>query len=313
MSDPIHDPSAVNQTVRAKVLGDRTVAVEPPSLKAENRPWCLLVVGGAMIGRHFDLGDAARIGREGDVEIRLPEASVSRRHAHIFRKRGAYWVTDLGATNPVRVNDVQVKEGPLLEGDMLTVGDVVLRLLGPDSPENAMVAALHEQASRDALTGIANRRHFRTAMDSAFAASRDGGELALIALDVDHFKHINARYGHPVGDRVLTAVGALLRTHARAGDTPGRIGGEEFAVVLPATGREAAIAVAESLRKALEALHIGEAGERVPVTASFGVAVARGEDDTADALYVRADAALYEAKRAGRNRVEFGSSEGAAG
>nr|WP_282452719.1 GGDEF domain-containing protein [Lysobacter sp. CAU 1642] len=272
----------------------------------------MVVVAGPQIGARFELDDAAIIGREGEVDIRLGEPSVSRRHCHVFRKRGGYWVTDLGATNPTRVNGMQVKASPLLEGDLLTVGDLMLKLLGPKSPENAMVAALHDQATKDQLTGLANRRYFRAEMEKAFSAARGLGEVGLVVLDVDHFKHINDRFGHPAGDRVLAAVGGVLRRHAPPPALPGRIGGEEFAVLLPGHGKERAVKVAETLREALQAQTLDEQGEPIPVTASFGVTCLEPGDAAADELYSRADGALYEAKRAGRNRVLFVTAEGAA-
>jgi diguanylate cyclase (GGDEF)-like protein len=291
------------ETLSAKVVNERTLRVQTPSLVAENRPWCLVVVGGSAIGQRFDLGDAATLGREPGSDIYLPEPSISRRHCHLFRKRGSYWVTDLGATNPTLVNGIQVSASPLLENDLLTVGDLVLKLLGPRSPENALVAALRDQATRDVLTGLGNRRHFHTQMERALETADDRTRVALIALDVDHFKHINDRWGHPAGDRVLAAVGGAMRQALRKHDLPGRIGGEEFAVLLTDTTVEQAIEIAERLRNALAALQLQEQDTLVPVTASFGVAMGAEGDEGADALYARADAALYEAKRTGRNRV----------
>ena len=283
----------------SRVLTDHTMRVQAPTLEAENRPWCLVVVAGPLVGQRFELTDAATIGREAGVEIQLAEPSVSRRHCHVFRKRGGFWVNDLGATNPVRVNGMQVKASPLLEGDILIVGDLMLKLLGPNSPENAMVAALHDQASKDVLTGIANRRHFRGEMERVFAHS---SAMALIALDVDHFKSINDRFGHPAGDKVLAAVGAHLRKASIAPALAGRIGGEEFAVLLPAD-HQAARTLAEQMREGIEAMSIEDEGNTIKVTASFGLASRRPDDANADAIYARADGALYEAKRSGRNRV----------
>jgi len=293
-----------DKTISAKPQSSHTVRVQPPSLQVENRPWCLVGVAGQVMGQRYELGDSATIGREGEVEIRIAEPSVSRRHCHVFRKRGSYWVTDLGATNPTRVNGMQIKASPLLEGDLLTVGDLMLKLLGPRSPENAMVAALHDQATKDQLTGIANRRHFRAVMEKWFEAARSSATMALVVLDIDHFKKINDAFGHPAGDRVLAAVGAVLRDQSRSGDLPGRIGGEEFAVLLPSTTLEEATQIAERMRSALEALRIDEGGTPIPVTASLGVAAANERDASADAVYSRGDAALYEAKRAGRNQVQ---------
>ncbi|GIX36193.1 MAG: GGDEF domain-containing protein [Lysobacteraceae bacterium] len=294
-------------TGKARLLGDSTVRVAAPSLRAEARPWCLVVVAGPAIGTRYELGDAAIIGRDPGADIQLAEPSVSRRHCHVFRKRGSYWVTDLGATNPTRVNGLQIKASPLLEGDVLTIGDLVLKLLGPNSPENAVVAALHRQATRDGLTGLANRRCFRAEMERVMAAAGEAGP-SLVLLDIDHFKHINDRFGHPAGDRVLSTVGGVLAQCVAPPALAGRVGGEEFAVLLPDAGSKAALELAETLRQALEALCLDEDGEPLPVTASFGVAERAQAEESVDALYLRADTALYEAKRGGRNRVVLGAA-----
>jgi len=273
-------------------------------LQAEVRPWCLVVVSGTGIGSRFELGEFATIGRETTADIRIAEPSVSRTHCRVWRKRGGYWVTDLGATNPTRVNGMKVESMPLLEGDILTVGDIMLKMLGPRSPENALVAALHDQATRDTMTGLANRRFFRAAMEREFAGAQRGRNVALLVIDVDFFKQINDKWGHPVGDRVLIAVAKTMLDRVRNSDLVGRIGGEEFAVLLPDTALEEGTKVAEHLREALSAMEIIENDQRIPVTASVGVAIASlGSDVSADVLYSRADAALYESKRTGRNKV----------
>jgi diguanylate cyclase (GGDEF)-like protein len=127
--------------------------------------------------------------------------------------------------------------------------------------------------------------------------------LAVIAVDIDHFKMINDRYGHLAGDKVLAAVGEELRRECRAPDVVGRLGGEEFAILLGHTRLEAAVSVAERIRQRLLAtvVSVTEA-TRITVTASFGVA-AFTREDTYEDLLGRADVGLYRAKRAGRDRV----------
>ena len=104
-----------------------TSRVMTPSLAAETRPWCLSIVAGSLAGQNFPLSDSVLIGRTGQVDIALPEASVSRRHCHLFRKRGGYWVADLGATNPTLVNGLQITLSPAFDGDMLRLGSVQSR------------------------------------------------------------------------------------------------------------------------------------------------------------------------------------------
>lgn len=163
----------------------------------------------------------------------------------------------------------------------------------------------HRAALTDALTGLGNRRAFeRDLADLLRDRRRTARPLALVMLDVDHFKQVNDSWGHQVGDAVLRAVAARLREALRADDRPARYGGEEFAVLLPDTTGEAALRVCERVRGAMASRDfvLRSSGERIGVvTLSGGVAVL-AEGETADAFVARADAALYAAKGAGRNR-----------
>jgi diguanylate cyclase (GGDEF)-like protein len=136
-------------------------------------------------------------------------------------------------------------------------------------------------------------------------ADRDGRWLSIVTLDVDHFKRVNDTHGHSGGDQVLVVLGNLLRTALRAGDLAGRIGGEEFLTILPDTDGEGALVAAERLRKCIEAERVVLASGELSFTSSLGVASIKGPGclRAATALVEKADAALYEAKRSGRNRV----------
>jgi diguanylate cyclase (GGDEF)-like protein len=167
-------------------------------------------------------------------------------------------------------------------------------------------AELANLATTDALTGLPNRRAFTEALARDLArAARAGTPLSLIMVDVDHFKSVNDTYGHQSGDLVLAKVAQVMRSCMRTGDVPARFGGEEFIAVLPGAVKEGAKVVADRIRIALESTDIACAGTTIRVTASFGVAMVRGPGcrDGADRLVAGADAALYEAKRSGRNRV----------
>ena len=165
-------------------------------------------------------------------------------------------------------------------------------------------------ARTDPLTLLVNRRGLEEAIThERDRAERTGEPLSVVALDLDHFKRVNDTWGHAVGDRLLSAVGEALRAGVRPYDVASRVGGEEFLLVLPATQRERAADVAERLRARVAELVVEGLPERV--TSSAGVAEhARGE--TTEALLVRADAALYEAKRLGRNRVVLAPPPGPA-
>jgi diguanylate cyclase (GGDEF)-like protein len=155
------------------------------------------------------------------------------------------------------------------------------------------------------LTGIANRRHFEErAISEISRLDRHGTPLTVAAFDIDHFKRVNDTYGHAAGDRVLVEIAAMARRCLRPNDLIARIGGEEFALLLPATDKSGALVIAERVRAELEALNISFRDIEVRVTASFGVAEhVRGARQLDDAL-LRADVALYRAKRNGRNRIE---------
>ena len=176
----------------------------------------------------------------------------------------------------------------------------------------AAAARLEVMAATDALTGLANRRAFVSGLDDAWrVATRTRSSLALLMLDADHFKSFNDAYGHPEGDRVLQAIAACLRGCASCPGALGvRYGGEEFALLLPDTDSDGALVVAECVRKAV--LDVAISHQATPtgiVSVSVGVAVARPQFGEAAELLVReADAALYEAKHAGRNRVAFAGS-----
>jgi diguanylate cyclase (GGDEF)-like protein len=170
-------------------------------------------------------------------------------------------------------------------------------------------ARLHDivqwQAITDELTGLVNRRRFLDALRSEITkGQRLGARLSVVLADLDDFKLVNDGFGHHAGDEVLLAFADLLRAHGRDVDVAARLGGEEFAILLPETGREGASVVAERLRQSLSArvIRIGEKAE-VTVTASFGVAELE-EGQSVDALLRAADSALYRAKELGKNRVE---------
>lgn len=165
-------------------------------------------------------------------------------------------------------------------------------------------AALLQRANTDALTGLYNRPHFLERAEQIFAeAVRLGQPLALVTLDADHFKSVNDRYGHPVGDAVLRHLARLLTTELREVDVVGRMGGEEFAVLLPGVGGAQARAVAERLRARVGSTPVETERGVVRLTVSVGVAERRAETVSLGALIRASDDALLAAKQAGRDRV----------
>ncbi len=163
---------------------------------------------------------------------------------------------------------------------------------------------LKRRLTTDHLTGVANRAHFfEVAERQAAQCRRDGVSAAVIVLDIDHFKHVNDSFGHALGDEVLKAVGASCKAALRPGDTLARLGGEEFVVLMPAADLPMACETAERLRAVIAAIQVDTPDVSLGVTASFGCACLDGRNPDLASVLAAADAALYVAKREGRDRV----------
>ncbi len=163
---------------------------------------------------------------------------------------------------------------------------------------------LEQLSITDALTTLPNRRYFENTFKLEVARNqRAQSHLCLAILDIDHFKQVNDDYGHDVGDQVLKHISNLLRRSTRAGNVIARVGGEEFALLLPNTQHRAAVEVAERIRVNIEGASYFHDGVRIPLTISIGIAEVDCDSPLAHS-YKLADEALYEAKRKGRNRVE---------
>ncbi len=209
----------------------------------------------------------------------------------------------LGAT-------LDVPETSVSADDVLArAREALLQLSLETERENAQLLAERDrltlEASTDGLTGLANRRHLDEFLAEQFRiSSRYGTPLSVVILDIDFFKKVNDTYGHQAGDQVLRTVAMTLQQTVREADFCARYGGEEFVVVLPATTVDGALDVAERIRSAVEAQAMVAGGERLNVTISAGVNAYRKDGQASpDWLIKEADMALYDAKRAGRNRV----------
>jgi two-component system, cell cycle response regulator len=272
--------------------------------------WVLVIYSGGNMGRMFPLMPGNNvIGRAPSVEITLLDDEISRAHACIRLDAEArppvLLLEDLGSTNGTFVNGVPVV-GPrfLAAGDRIALGDHILKLVAMDPLERTFHSVLLDQSSRDPLTGLGNRRTTIEDLQARFGLGRRHKRaLSVIMCDLDHFKRINDTLGHGAGDLVLSGVGERIHQNLRTTDIAGRIGGEEFLLILPETDLEGATLLAERLRVA-----IGEHPFPLPtgpltVTASLGVAVMTLADRDGGSLLARADTALYDAKSHGRNRV----------
>jgi len=274
--------------------------------RSANAP-LLVVIRGERLGSRIDLGiGAVLIGRATDCDFRISERSVSRAHCRVFMRDGSFWVEDLDSTNRSFVNDEEIQSRRLVDGDQLRVGKTVLKFLDAGNPEAGYLAELHDHAVRDGLTGLYNRRHATAVLADELRRSQRvaGARLVLAIIDIDWFKQINDRIGHLAGDAVLIQLARVMSDSLRSGDTLARIGGEEFALIMPDTSLNEAHLACDRLRQTVagHAFRI-ESGDHIDVTVSIGLAEAGGAMNDYRTLLGEADRHLYDAKTGGRNSV----------
>jgi diguanylate cyclase (GGDEF)-like protein len=265
----------------------------------------LVVIHGDPLGKRVSLATALVIGRAPGTGFQIAHRSVSRHHCRFWLEDGVFRVRDLGSTNRTFVNQQPVVEAILQDGDLITVGETILKFIAEGSVEARYHEELHQMAMVDALTELANRRQFQDLLEKELQrAAREQVSFCLMILDIDLFKAINDRYGHPAGDVVLKRVAAVIRAHANDAAWGARIGGEEFALVLRDASFDRAFAVAERLREEVAAQRIEVEGQQHSVTVSIGIAEWGAGLVTYSDLMRAADHQLYRAKSGGRNRVE---------
>lgn len=248
------------------------------------------------------------IGRSGDADLLLAEASLSRAHAVLHRGPHGVQIEDLGSTNGTTVNNVPIEgKHVLMDGDRIVVGrHCELRYEELDEHAQRSAVDLYSAALRDTLTGCYNRRYFKERATAELSYSnRHGTEVAVVLLDVDHFKDVNDTWGHSAGDEALKHFALIVREALRTEDVLVRYGGEEFAVVVRGVPPQQVRQLCERVRAAVAISPMPWQGREIALTVSVGVANMVGGDaeQTLEALVATADRALYEAKRTGRNRV----------
>ncbi len=247
------------------------------------------------------------IGRAPTAQLRLVDDGVSRNHAQIRHDGELLWVSDLESRNGTYVNGARIaREEVLNDGDKLQVGRaIVLRFAYHDALDQSFHENLVSSALRDPLTKLFNRRYFLDRLDSELKfARRHESPLALLMLDIDHFKRVNDGHGHLAGDALLCRIADVIGHAVRNEDVVARFGGEEVAVILRATALEPAKLLAERLRRLVERTAVAHHDCQLRATVSIGVAAYPATPfEAVTPLIEAADRALYRAKHAGRNRV----------
>lgn len=246
------------------------------------------------------------IGRGTDCDLSLNDSAISRNHAAIEFTDGAYWLNDLNSTNGTHVNDMLCHRQRLKTGDLVRLGSHIMKFLASDHVETQFHETIYNMMVTDALTGTYTRRLFLEALErDLIRCGRHGRLLALALIDIDRFKSINDTHGHLIGDDVLRELVKRIRSKTRKDELFARFGGEEFAVLLNEATLEDACRSGERLRSVVadEPFFVG--GMEIPVTISVGIAATTGEISSKEQLIDLADQKLFEAKRNGRNRVEW--------
>lgn len=282
--------------------------------RGAKRRSCLILYSGTETGKRFIL-DAQRmtIGRLATAEIVVDTPSVSRRHAELEVSGERVVLNDLGSANGTHVNDRRI-EGPieLRDGDLIRLGKVFLKYYERESLDALLHDRIYRMATVDSGTEVFNRQYLHDFLRSEFKLARATGRLlALVYFDLDHFKQVNDTYGHSAGDHVLKECAQLVKTLVRREDVFGRLGGEEFAVVLPNSRLDEATELGERIRASIEGhgfrLEVdspsGRRGMDHSQTVSVGVAELGEAMTDPRELLDAADRALYRAKHGGRNRV----------
>jgi diguanylate cyclase (GGDEF)-like protein len=250
-------------------------------------------------------GSKSRGGQSDEEEANAQE--VADRIA--FRLRDVYGLRNTLAA-PLQVDEAIVGAIILSRRTDESWPEATARLLRSAASETSAalvrvysIQAVESEARTDQLTQLPNRRHFDEYCTLLASRRRASDKVAILAIDVDHFKRINDQYGHPVGDQVLRAIGSAIQVSVRDEDVPARYGGEEFVVLLRNPAPGVALEIGERIRQSVRELDLSHSGVLDRVTVSVGVAAGNAAGEPISAIVERADRALYAAKRAGRDRV----------
>jgi len=281
-------------------------AVVGPEIPISPGTACLVVIYGVELGKRIPLGtEPIECGRSMQSAIPLDDDAVSRRHACIQWNGSGYVIRDLNSTNGTYVNDVAVRERPLHDSDQLKIGRTIFKFIQGSNIELSYHEEIYRLMTCDGLTQVHNKRSFEAALEREVSrAVRYQRHLSLVVFDIDHFKRINDARGHLAGDAVLRQFAALVAASVRRDDVVARVGGEEFALLAPEIPIESARVLAEKLRVTISRTPFRFEDVDIQISSSFGVAAIAPETPlTPVELYRSADARLYQAKQAGRNRV----------
>ena len=290
-------------TLKTTILNLSKAHKTSRSNRTERSPVLVVLTGGLAGHTHKLNADSNHIGRSNKVEITVDDDGVSRLHAIIERGPDrSLRLRDLGSTNGTYCNGLLIDNHILQENDKIQVGsNTVLKFTYQDSIDEAFSQNQYESVNRDGLTKCYNKKYLNDRLPAEIIfAQRHGKELALVMLDIDHFKNINDTYGHLAGDTVLVQLAEKVRMVIRGDDVFTRYGGEEFVLIMRETDASSAYIVAERIRRKIAKNEFDLGGQKVSLTISLGIStLTLGEKNTAEGMIHRADEYLYKAKRGG--------------
>jgi two-component system, cell cycle response regulator len=268
----------------------------------------LTCLSGNHVGRRIMLADdRITLGRSPEATILLRDPLVSRLHLAVYfnPEGGNYLIRDLGSSNGTFLNGIRITEAALKDRDKILIGSTIFRFGWSDAFDLQYQTDIDHLLNIDELTGLIVKRRFDEELDRYIAVSRaHGADLAMIMIDMDGVKQINDTYGHSFGAYSIAQTGKLIKAATEHRGMASRFGGDEFMVFIPNVNIEAAQQIAEMIRQQVEAHRFEMEGILLHPTVSVGVSNLK-TDDTMASLFKRADDALYQSKRTGRNKVSI--------
>ena len=294
-----------------------TESASDRELSAERRP-ALVFLRGELMAVPIPLDrNEVILGRALDADVRVNDSRASRMHARISTEYDEvtnethYRLKDLGSTNGTILNGKPIEEALLKDGDKFVIGDHLIRFEMLDEIDREFQQQIHRLLVHDELTGLLTSKSFFSELGrEAARAEAESILFCVLMMDLDHFKKVNDTYGHLVGSETLEEVGVVIKDSLRAGDVAARFGGEEFAAFLLDADYSQALVAAERVRSAIEkhkfsAVRRGSDEQNRTHHMTISIGIAAFPDDARDPIQLveKADAALYAAKRSGRNRI----------
>lgn len=287
---------------------DQTIIASLDDIKddGETEPY-LIIVQGKDIGKLYHLAaDELVAGRSSDCELWIEDNTISRKHFKIKRQGKDYQIQDLNSTNGTYLNNRRIKSEMLTPGDKIQISkDTIMQFDFFDEDRKISEQKRYEMGVKDPVTNTFNKSYFLQRISDEFSFSmRQNLPLSILMFDIDFFKMINDNYGHLAGDKVLQNMGQAVSEMIRNDDVFCRYGGEEFVIVMRNTDCQAAVNLAERIRRKIEEAEVHYEGQVIKCTISIGVSTAIDKNfrDYAS-LISEADKFLYQSKGNGRNRV----------